>query len=73
MARANRPSAPAPLFNGIDAAALERRLPATGFAGSDAELKVLLQRLADLSADEVHLIPTTDDRDEVARIADLAG
>ena len=36
-----------------------------------AQLKRVLDQLEDLGADEVHLIPTSDDVDQVARIADL--
>ena len=46
-------------------------LPVTGFAGTLAQLKRVLDQLEDLGADEVHLIPTSDDVDQVARIADL--
>lgn len=60
-------------FNWIEPAALEAMLPATGFAGSGAELKAILRRFEELGADEVHLIPTSDDIDQVARIADLIG
>lgn len=58
-------------FNWIDPAALEAMLPVTGFAGTGAELKALLRRLETLGTDEVHLIPTSDDVDQVARVADL--
>jgi alkanesulfonate monooxygenase SsuD/methylene tetrahydromethanopterin reductase-like flavin-dependent oxidoreductase (luciferase family) len=60
-------------FNWIEPAALEAMLPTTGFSGSGSELKAVLQRFADLGADEVHLIPTSDDIDDVKRIADLIG
>lgn len=59
--------------NWIEPAALEAMLPTTGFAGSLAELDTLLKKLADLGTDEVHLIPTSDDVDQVSRIADLIG
>ena len=58
-------------FNWIEPAALEAMLPVTGFAGTLAQLKRVLDQLEDLGADEVHLIPTSDDVDQVARIADL--
>ena len=60
-------------FNWIDPAALAAILPVTGFAGSDAELKRVLRQLEDLGADEVQLIPTSDDVGQVARVADLVG
>lgn len=60
-------------FNWIDPAMLEAMLPVTGFAGSEAELKRVLRRLEDLGADEVQLIPTSDDLGQVARVAALIG
>lgn len=60
-------------FNWIEPAALEAMLPVTGFAGSDAELARGLRQLADLGTDEVQLIPTSDDLDQVARVAALIG
>jgi len=58
-------------FNWIEPAALEAMLPVTGFAGSDAELRATLRRIADLGADEVFLIPTSDDVAQVERVASL--
>ena len=46
--------------------------PTTGFAGTPDELRDVLKRLADLGADEVHLIPTGSDVAQVARVAELA-
>ena len=60
-------------FNWIEPAALEAMLPTTGFAGTLSELKAVLNQLEDLGTDEVHLIPTSDDVDQVLRIADLVG
>ena len=42
-----------------------------GFAGTVAELADLLKRIEDLGADEVQLIPTGSDVDQVHRVADL--
>ncbi len=53
----------------VDCTTLEAMLPVTGFAGTLAQLKRALDQLEDLGADEVHLIPTSDDVDQVARIA----
>ncbi|WP_380872677.1 luciferase [Sphingomonas sp. DBB INV C78] len=60
-------------FNWIEPATLEAMLPVTGFAGSTAELRDVLRQIADLGADEVQLIPTSGDVEEVARVADLIG
>lgn len=45
--------------------------PTTGFAGSEDDLADLLRRLAATGADEVHLIPTSSDVTQVARVAAL--
>jgi alkanesulfonate monooxygenase SsuD/methylene tetrahydromethanopterin reductase-like flavin-dependent oxidoreductase (luciferase family) len=44
-----------------------------GFAGTDAELRDTLQRVADLGADEVQLIPTSSDPAQVERVAAILG
>ena len=60
-------------FNWIEPSALEAMIPTTGFVGSLAQLKVVLRQFEDMGTDEVHLIPTSDDVDQVSRIADLIG
>jgi alkanesulfonate monooxygenase SsuD/methylene tetrahydromethanopterin reductase-like flavin-dependent oxidoreductase (luciferase family) len=42
-----------------------------GFAGTEAELRDQLKRVEDLGADEVQLIPTGSDVDQVRRVAEL--
>jgi alkanesulfonate monooxygenase SsuD/methylene tetrahydromethanopterin reductase-like flavin-dependent oxidoreductase (luciferase family) len=42
-----------------------------GFAGTERELAELLQRVADTGADELHLIPTSDDPSQLERVAEL--
>ncbi len=44
-----------------------------GFAGPAAELRDLLRRLEDLGADEVNLVSTCGDPDEVDRLAEAVG
>jgi len=44
-----------------------------GFAGTDDELRDTLQRVADLGADEVQLIPTSSDPAQVERVAAILG
>lgn len=58
-------------FNWIEPAALEALLPTTGFAGSPEELRALLHRLEDAGADEVHLIPTSTDITQIARVSEV--
>ncbi len=58
-------------MNWIPQRYVDAMAPATGFAGTPAELRVTLDRFADLGADEVQLIPTGAALDQVARVADL--
>lgn len=44
-----------------------------GFAGTPAQLKDLLARLADLGTDEFHFVPTGKDVSQVHRVAELVG
>jgi hypothetical protein len=60
-------------FNWIEPSALEAMLPTTGFAGSPGQLKDVLRRFEDLGFDEVHLIPTTSDVNDIARVAEMIG
>ncbi|WP_211348718.1 LLM class flavin-dependent oxidoreductase [Nocardioides litoris] len=47
--------------------------PTTGFAGTAAELEAVLGALADVGADEVHLIPVASGVEQVHRLAQVAG
>lgn len=47
--------------------------PTAGYAGSAADLRTVLDRFADIGTDEVQLIPTDRDPEQVARIADVLG
>lgn len=47
--------------------------PAAGFAGTLDELGALLERFAEIGAEEVQLIPTSDDARQVALVADALG
>ncbi len=51
---------------------VEAMAPTTGFAGTLDDLRVVLDRLADLGTDEVHLIPTSSDVVQVHQVAELA-
>jgi alkanesulfonate monooxygenase SsuD/methylene tetrahydromethanopterin reductase-like flavin-dependent oxidoreductase (luciferase family) len=44
--------------------------PATGFAGTEDDLLAVLERFEQIGADEVHLIPTSSDIDQLTRVAD---
>jgi alkanesulfonate monooxygenase SsuD/methylene tetrahydromethanopterin reductase-like flavin-dependent oxidoreductase (luciferase family) len=60
-------------LNWIDPREVAAMLPTTGFAGSPAELRAMLGRIGDAGAEEIVLVPTTSDPDEVARAADCLG
>ena len=57
-------------FLGADVAAL---IAATAKMTSARALKDTVRTLADLGADELLLVPTTSDPDEVHRVADIIG
>jgi alkanesulfonate monooxygenase SsuD/methylene tetrahydromethanopterin reductase-like flavin-dependent oxidoreductase (luciferase family) len=58
-------------MNWIPAEFVDAMAPTTGFAGGEAELLQLLGRFEDIGADEVHLIPTSSDLDQLRRVADI--
>lgn len=45
--------------------------PTTGWAGTEDDLADVLRRFADIGTDEVHLIPTSSDLDQLSRVADV--
>lgn len=58
-------------MNWLPADLVEAMAPTTGFAGTAAELREVLQGFADIGADEVLLIPTSDDLTQVQRAAEV--
>ncbi len=58
-------------LNWIPAEYVNAMAPTTGFAGPAEELREVLQRFADIGTDEVHLIPTSSDIDQVRRAAEV--
>ncbi|MCX6484784.1 MAG: LLM class flavin-dependent oxidoreductase [Mycobacterium sp.] len=58
-------------MNWIPAEYVDAMAPSTGFAGSEAELAQLLTRFAAVGTDEIHLIPTSSDLDQLRRVADV--
>lgn len=58
-------------MNWLPSAVVDALAPTAGFAGTLAELRDLLARFAAIGADEVNLIPTSDDPRQVALVADL--
>ena len=59
-------------MNWIPAEYVDAMAPTTGFAGTDEELVERLHRFAAIGTDEVHLIPTSTNIDQLRRVADLA-
>ncbi|HEX7824831.1 MAG TPA: LLM class flavin-dependent oxidoreductase, partial [Mycobacterium sp.] len=59
-------------MNWIPAEYVDAMAPTTGFAGTDEELVEQLHRFAAIGTDEVHLIPTSANIDQLRRVADLA-
>ncbi len=60
-------------MNWIPERFVDAMAPTTGFAGTLGELRETLRRFEDLGADEVLLIPTSSDLQQVRRVADLLG
>ncbi len=58
-------------MNWIPAEFVDAMAPTTGWAGTEDELHAVLQSFADIGTDEVHLIPTSSDIDQVRRVADV--
>lgn len=58
-------------MNWIPAEYVDAMAPTTGWAGSEDELRSVLRKFADIGTDEVHLIPTSSDVDQVHRVAEI--
>ena len=58
-------------MNWIPAKYVDAMAPSTGFAGSQEDLLTVLQTFADIGADEVHLIPTSDDVGQLREVAEV--
>jgi len=60
-------------MNWIPADYVDAMAPNTGFAGSDDDLVALFRRFQAVGTDEIQLIPTSSDLDQLRRVADLVG
>ncbi|MGB3485940.1 MAG: LLM class flavin-dependent oxidoreductase [Mycobacterium sp.] len=58
-------------MNWIPAEFVDAIAPTTGWAGGEADLAATLAGFADIGTDEVHLIPTSSDLDQLRRVADV--
>ncbi|MGV0794765.1 LLM class flavin-dependent oxidoreductase [Mycolicibacterium sp. XJ1819] len=58
-------------MNWIPADFVDAMAPTTGWAGTEDQLHEVLARFAAIGADEIHLIPTSSDIDQLRRAADV--
>jgi alkanesulfonate monooxygenase SsuD/methylene tetrahydromethanopterin reductase-like flavin-dependent oxidoreductase (luciferase family) len=58
-------------MNWIPADVVDAMAPTTGWAGGDEELLDLLHRFEDIGSDEIYLIPTSSNIDQLHRVADV--
>lgn len=60
-------------MNWIPAEYVDAMAPTTGWAGTEDQLLDVLRRFSDIGTEEVQLIPTSSNLDQVRRAADVAG
>ena len=58
-------------MNWIPAEVVDAIAPSTGWAGSDDDLLAVLHKFQDIGTDEVHLIPTSSNIDQLRRVAEV--
>ena len=59
-------------LNWLPAELVDAMAPSAGWAGTDEELREVLQGFSNIGTDEVHLIPTSSDIEQVRRVVDVA-
>ncbi len=59
-------------MNWIPADLVDAMAPTTGWAGTQRQLRDVLRRFEDIGTDEIHLIPTSSDIDQLYRAAEVA-
>ena len=57
----------------IPAEYVDAMAPTTGWAGSEDELAAVLRKFEQVGTDEIQLIPTSSDLDQLRRAADVVG
>ena len=60
-------------MNWIPAEFVDAMAPMTGWAGSEDELVAVLRKFEQIGTDEVQLIPTSSDVEQLRRAADVVG
>ena len=60
-------------MNWIPVEYVDAMAPTTGFAGGEDELAAVLREFEEVGTDEIQLIPTSSDLDQLRRVADLVG
>ena len=60
-------------MNWIPAEYVDAMAPTTGWAGTEDELVAVLRKFEEIGTDEVQLIPTSSDLDQLRRAADVGG
>ncbi|MBX7456363.1 LLM class flavin-dependent oxidoreductase [Mycolicibacterium sp. 3033] len=58
-------------MNWIPAEIVDAMAPTTGWAGTQDELRTALGRFADIGTDEIHLIPTSSDLDQLRQVSEV--
>jgi alkanesulfonate monooxygenase SsuD/methylene tetrahydromethanopterin reductase-like flavin-dependent oxidoreductase (luciferase family) len=58
-------------MNWIPPQVVDAMAPSTGWSGNADDLLAVLQRFSDIGTDEIHLIPTSSDIDQVRRVAEV--
>lgn len=58
-------------MNWIPAEFVDAMAPTTGWAGTEDDLADVLRRFADIGTDEIHLIPTSSDPEQLRRVSDV--
>lgn len=58
-------------LNWVPSEIVDAMAPTTGWTGTEDDLHAVLKRFSDIGTDEIHLIPTSSDIDQVRRVADV--
>jgi alkanesulfonate monooxygenase SsuD/methylene tetrahydromethanopterin reductase-like flavin-dependent oxidoreductase (luciferase family) len=58
-------------MNWVPSKVVDAMAPTTGWAGDDEELLEVLRKFSDIGTDEIYLIPTSSNIDQLRRVADV--